>query len=111
MAAHGTTLGVELRRPGEALRAARGFDPEQIASVPRRSRHFIEVARPHFQRDEPVAALTLRDKSAQTASETIRYNGYARDMLHSLMKKPPSGMRNDMNGLCRRVGLLPATRV
>ncbi|MEV3965464.1 XRE family transcriptional regulator [Nocardia sp. NPDC050193] len=108
MAAHATTLGVELRRPGEALRSARSFDADLIASIPRRSRHFIEVARAHFQREESVAALALLDKSARTAPETIRYNGYARQMLHTLMANPPSGMRADVKDLCERVGIAPA---
>ncbi|MFD4402995.1 hypothetical protein ACFWPH_09535 [Nocardia sp. NPDC058499] len=38
----------------------------------------------------------------------IRYNGYARQMLHSLREKPPSGMRNEVAELCDRTGLLPA---
>lgn len=105
MQAHATTLGVELRRAGEGLRAARGFDAARIASVPRRSRHFIEVARAHYQRDEYVAALAMLDKSERTAPETIRYNGYAREMLHTLLKRPPSGMRDDVRALCDRVGV------
>jgi tetratricopeptide (TPR) repeat protein len=109
MAAHATTLGVELRRSGEAIRSARSFDADTITSVPRRSRHFIEVARAHFQRDETVATLALLEKSARTAPETIRYNGYARQMLHSLRENPPSGMRTEITDLCERAGLLPAT--
>jgi tetratricopeptide (TPR) repeat protein len=105
MQAHATTLGVELRRAGEGLRAARAFDADRIASVPRRSRHFIEVARAHYQRDEYVAALAMLDKSERTAPETIRYNGYAREMLHTLLKRPPSGMRDDVRALCDRVGV------
>ncbi|MBF6082617.1 helix-turn-helix transcriptional regulator [Nocardia cyriacigeorgica] len=108
LAAHATTLGVELRRSGEALRAARGFDADQIASIPRRSRHFIEVARAHDQRDEPVAALALLDKAVRTAPETVKYNGHARDILHTLLRKPPSGMRDDVHALCREIGLAPA---
>ncbi|WP_040687578.1 helix-turn-helix domain-containing protein [Nocardia vinacea] len=105
MAAHATTLGVELRRPGEALRASNEFDADRIVSLPRRSRHFIEVARAHFQRDESTAVLAMLDKSERTASETIRYNGYAREMLHALAKRPPSGMRDDVRELCQRVGV------
>ncbi|MFI6365283.1 multiprotein-bridging factor 1 family protein [Nocardia sp. NPDC050630] len=105
MAAHATTLGVELRRPGEALRAAEGFDADRIASLPRRSRHFIEVARAHYQRDEPIAAYALLAKSFRTAPETTRYNGYAREMLHELLKRPPSGMRDDVRQLCESVGV------
>lgn len=105
MSAHATTLGVELRRPGEALRASRTFDADNITSIPRRSRHFIEVARAHFQRGESTAAVALLDKSERTASETIRYNGYARDMLHALLDHPPSGLRDDVHNLCTRVGV------
>ncbi|MEV6429307.1 helix-turn-helix domain-containing protein [Nocardia sp. NPDC051463] len=105
MAAHATTLGVELRRSGEAVRAANRFDAETIVSLPRRSRHFIEVARAHFQRDEFVAAFALLAKSERTAPETIRYNGYAREMLHQLMRRPPSGMREDVRELSQRVGV------
>ncbi|WP_405164917.1 helix-turn-helix domain-containing protein [Nocardia sp. NBC_01499] len=105
MAAHATTLGVELRRPGEALQASNGFDADRIVSLPRRSRHFIEVARGHSQRDESTAVFALLDKSERTAPETIRYNGYAREMLHALAKHPPSGMRDDVRELCQRVGV------
>ncbi|WP_459961606.1 helix-turn-helix domain-containing protein [Nocardia sp. IFM 10818] len=105
MAAHATTLGVELRQPGEALRAARSIDADHIVSVPRRGRHLIEVARAYMQRDEDTAALTMLVKSEQTAPETIRYNGFARDMLRDLLKKPPTGMRTDVRELSQRVGI------
>ncbi|UFS93746.1 helix-turn-helix domain-containing protein [Nocardia huaxiensis] len=105
MAAHATTLGVELRQPGEALRAAHSIDADHIVSVPRRGRHLIEVARAYMQRDEDTAALTMLVKSEQTAPETIRYNGFARDMLRDLLKKPPTGMRNDVRELCQRMGV------
>ncbi|QDP83823.1 transcriptional regulator [Nocardia otitidiscaviarum] len=105
MTAHATTLGVELHRPGEALRSARSFEPDQIVSLPRRSRHLIEVARAYLQRDEDTAALTMLIKSEQTAPETIRYNGYAREMLSELSKKPPTGMRTEVRELSRKVGV------
>jgi len=108
MKAHATTLGVELRRSGEALRAAESFDPDAIPSLARRSRHLIEVARAHFQRDDRHAVWALLDKSERTASETIRYNGFARDMLLDLAVRPPTGLRADVHDLCDRVGLAVA---
>jgi len=105
MAAHATTLGVELRRAGEALRAADGVDADAIASVPRRSRHLIEVARAHHQRDERAAVWALLDKAERTASETIRFNGFAREMLLELSKRPPAGFRDDVQDLLQRVGI------
>jgi hypothetical protein len=105
MSAHATTLGVELRRSGEALRAANGFDAYEIPSLPRRARHLIEAARAHHQRGERHAVYALLDKSERTAPETIRYNGFAREMLLNLASTPPPGMRDDVRGLCERVGL------
>lgn len=105
MGAHAVTLGVELRRAGEALHAAGGFDANQIISVPRRSRHFIEVARAHAQRGESVATLQMLSKSEQTAPETIKYNGFAREMLIDLQKRPPAGMREEVRELSLRVGI------
>lgn len=106
MAAHATTLGVELRRPGDALRAANSFDADEIPSLPRRSRHLIEVARAHHQRDEGHATYALLDKAERTAPETIRYNGFARDMLLALAAAPPSGLRAEVRNLCERIGLV-----
>ncbi|WP_158891785.1 helix-turn-helix domain-containing protein [Amycolatopsis anabasis] len=103
--AHATTLGVELRRSGEALRQADSFDPVEIPSLARRSRHLIEVARGHFQQGDRAATWALLNQSEQTANETIRYNGFAREMLLELRNQPPTGLRNDVHDLCQRVGL------
>ncbi|MFD6390312.1 hypothetical protein [Nocardia sp. NPDC060259] len=72
--ANAVTLGVDLRRSGEALRAARQLDPTAIVSVPRRSRHLIEVARAYAQRNEPAAVVEMLDRSQRTALETISYS-------------------------------------
>src|SRR5690606_10711871 len=104
-AANATTLSVELRRPGEALRAAGSIDEDDIASIPRRARHLIEVARAHDERNNRQAVLALLDRAQQTAPETISYNGYAREMLLALQKNPPAGMSHEVHQLCRRVGL------
>lgn len=105
MQAHAVTLGVELRRSGEAIQAADRFDADRIISVPRRARHFIEVARAHAQRGESTATFALLSKAESTAPETIRYNGFAREMLLQLQQRPPSGMRQDVRALSRRVGV------
>ncbi|CRK59474.1 Putative transcriptional regulator [Alloactinosynnema sp. L-07] len=105
MAAHATTVGVELRRPGDALQAANRVDPDQIASVPRRARHLIEIARAHYQRGERPAVWALLNASNRTAPETIRFNGWAREMLLDLVHTPPAGMREDVRSLAAAVGL------
>lgn len=68
MGAHATALGVELRRPAEALQAA-DFDADLIASVPRCARHLIEVARAYRQWNDRHAIYALLDKAERTAPE------------------------------------------
>lgn len=105
MAAHATTVAVELRRPGDALQAANRADTDQIASVPRRARHLIEIARAHHQRGERPAVWALLNASNRTAPETIRYNGWAREMMLDLVEHPPSGMRSDVRALAQSIGV------
>jgi transcriptional regulator with XRE-family HTH domain len=107
MTAHAVTLDVELRRPGDAVRTANSFDAGSIPSLPRRSRHLIEVARAYHQRDDRAGTYTLLDSAERTAPETICFNGYARDMLISLAVTPPSGLRDQVRALCARVGVRP----
>ena len=99
MQAHAVTLDVELRRSGEAVRRAAGFDPAGIVSVPRRSRHLIEVARAHHQRgDDPATYAHLRS-ALDTAPESARFNGFARDMTVALRANPPAGMVTEVRRL------------
>ena len=103
--AHATTLGVELRRSGEAVRAA-SFEPEEIASVPRRARHLIEVARAHDQRGERHATLALLTAANRTAPETARYNRHARVLALDLADRPPTGVRQEARALATALGVL-----
>ena len=105
MGAHAVTVAVELHQAGEALRAAESFAPEEIPSVPRRSRHLVEVARGYHQRQDSLAVFTLLDKAQRTAPETVAYNGFARHMLADLVHKPPAGFRAEVRDLAARVGL------
>ncbi|MGH3588647.1 MAG: hypothetical protein ACRDQ0_20245 [Pseudonocardia sp.] len=87
MNAYAVTLDVELRRHGDAVCTANGFDTNQIPSLARRGRHLIEVARAYQRRHD--AALTYA--MLGTAPETSRFNGYARDMSLSLAAALPLG--------------------
>ncbi len=105
MTAHAETLDVELRRPGDAVRTANGFDAGEIPSLARRSRHLIEVARARHQRQERAGTHAMLDAAERTAPETVRFNGYAREMLLSLAAAPPGGLRDEVRALCGRVGV------
>ncbi|QIZ39479.1 XRE family transcriptional regulator [Saccharopolyspora sp. ASAGF58] len=105
MQANALSLGVDLRRNGEALKAARELDPNQIVSVPRRSRHLIEVARAYAQQGESASVLGILTKAERTAPETVQFNGWARDLILKLRDQPPTGEIPAVRALARRVGI------
>lgn len=49
----------------------------------------------------------LTGKTTGERPDTIRFNGYARDMLLTLAAAPPTGLRHDVSALCDRVGVWP----
>lgn len=102
---YAVSIGVELRKGGEALRQADRITPRSITSRPRRARHLIEVARAHHLKADPGATLATLDSAYATAPETIRYNGYARQMTIELLNGPPS-LRAQAHNLAIKVGLL-----
>ncbi|WP_433065109.1 helix-turn-helix domain-containing protein [Dactylosporangium sp. CS-033363] len=104
MGAHAVTVAVELRQPGEALRAARRTPAESIPSRPRRARHLVEVARGHhLRRDQESTVATLAEAFA-AAPETARFNGYARRMTLDLLEGPPQ-VRPAARRLAANLGL------
>lgn len=105
MHAHAVTLDVELRRPGDAIRRAALFDPQTIASVPRRSRHLIEVARAHHHRDDGAATFAHLRAAIDTAPDTAMFNGFARDMALALRARPPAGLAAETRRLVTDLGI------
>ncbi|MDG4766777.1 helix-turn-helix transcriptional regulator [Solwaraspora sp. WMMD406] len=105
MGAHAVTLAVELRKSGEAVRQSRRIDPGEIPSRPRRARHLIEVARGHHGKGSAEAAVATLRQAYESAPETIRFNGYARQITLDLLDGPRS-MRDEVRALALTVGLI-----
>ncbi|SFT90173.1 Helix-turn-helix domain-containing protein [Actinopolyspora lacussalsi subsp. righensis] len=105
MSAHAVSIAVDLQRPGEALQA-NTIAPETITSVPRRSRHLIEVARAHHKRGDRAATLAMLRHAERTAPETAAYNGFAREIAGRLADAPPDDQRSEARALADRLGLL-----
>ncbi|GAA2193244.1 helix-turn-helix domain-containing protein [Micromonospora lupini] len=105
MGAHAVTVGVELQKSGEAVRQARRHDAADIPSRPRRARHLIEVARAHHGKDDRETAMANLRRAYESAPETVRFNGYARQITLDLLSGPPS-TRGDARDLALKVGLV-----
>ncbi|MGN9778295.1 helix-turn-helix domain-containing protein [Micromonospora sp. H33] len=105
MGAHAVTVAVELQKSGEAVRQARRLDPAAIPSRPRRARHLIEVARGHYGKGDNEATVAALRQAYESAPETIRFNGYARQITLNLLDRPRP-VRNDVRDLALKVGLV-----
>jgi transcriptional regulator with XRE-family HTH domain len=100
---YAVSLAVELQKGGEALRQAGRVDPDTITSTPRRARHLIEVARGHRLSGDVSATMATLNSAYRTAPETIRYNGYARQMTIEALT---STNRAEAQDLATRLGVL-----
>ncbi|MBM0260654.1 helix-turn-helix transcriptional regulator [Micromonospora sp. 4G55] len=105
MGAHAVTVAVELQKSGEAVRQANRLDPAAIPSKPRRARHLIEVARGHYGKGDNEATVATLRQAYESAPETIRFNGYARQITLDLLDGPRS-LRGDVHDLALKVGLV-----
>ncbi|MFF7988750.1 multiprotein-bridging factor 1 family protein [Kitasatospora xanthocidica] len=90
VALHSVTVAVELRQVGTALRWARRLPEADIAAVPRRGRHLIEVARAHSMKGDAAKVAELLTTAVEVAPETARWNEEARSMVHGLLTGAPS---------------------
>ncbi len=93
MGAHATTIAVETRQRGEAVRQATRTADAEIPSAPRRGRHLVEVARAWEIAGDRTAVVGTLDQAYRAAPETVRYNGYARRMALSAASEPGSQQR------------------
>jgi transcriptional regulator with XRE-family HTH domain len=101
---YGVSVAVELRKGHEALRQAARVAPDSIASRPRRARHLIEVARGHHLKADAAATVATLRAAFAAAPETIRYNGYARQITLELLDGHPE-LRPDVRDLAAKIGL------
>ncbi|OXS35366.1 helix-turn-helix domain-containing protein [Streptomyces sp. XY006] len=108
MGAHAVTVAVELHQGGESVRQAARADKAVIKSRPRRARHRIEEARAYQLDGQPDVALATLDKAHEAASETIKYNGYARRIVLEETEAKQPERRQRASELAVKLGLLAA---
>ncbi|GAA0953078.1 helix-turn-helix transcriptional regulator [Nonomuraea longicatena] len=106
MSAHAVTVAVELSKGAESARQSNNAEAFPIPSKPRRGRHLIEVARAHHLQRNHDAVLGTLQLAHQTASETIRYNGFARRMVWELVDSGPSRLQGQVRELAVQIGLM-----
>jgi tetratricopeptide (TPR) repeat protein len=108
MHAHAVTVAVELRQGGEGVRQAQRSNSTTIPSNPRQARHWIEEARAYRLEGLHTAAFAALDSAFASAPETIRYNGFAREIILDELDSPHVRRRERASKLARDIGLLNA---
>ncbi|RPF40270.1 hypothetical protein EDD96_4024 [Streptomyces sp. Ag109_G2-6] len=106
--AHAVTVAVELHAGGESVRQSARAEAETIPSRPRRARHRIEQARAYHLDAQPDVALATLAQAHETASDTVRYNGYARRIILEETEAKSPSRRRRASDLAAHLGLLTA---
>jgi len=108
MHAHAVTVAVELHQGGEGVRQAQRSLSSSIPSNPRRARHWIEQARAYRLERQHADAFHALETAYATAPETIRYNGFAREIILEDLSVRDVRRQERAGRLARDVGLLSA---
>ncbi len=99
------TILVDLMRGGEAARRADQVDLGGMPSATRRSYLYLETARAYHQSHENVAVMHLLGRAHDEASETARYNLFARATVADLASQGGGIVRRDAVALADTMGV------
>lgn len=102
--AYAVTIDTDLFRPGEAARRVERYDPAQLLSRTRRALYFIDAARVHSLRKDNLAVVHLLNSALREASDTVRYNTFARTTALELAEHGGT-IRTDARQLAAAIGL------
>ncbi|WP_275675033.1 helix-turn-helix domain-containing protein [Streptomyces sp. MUM 178J] len=105
---HEISVAVDLKTSRQALSAANDVDPDEMPSVERRARLWVEVARGHLQRGDHTAALHVMQLAHRIGAETVEYTPSARTAVAELWRDVPRALRPEAARLAGRIGLREA---
>lgn len=103
---HGVSVSVELQTPGAALQRAEDIGIENVPSVERRSRVFLELARAQQQRHDHAGTLLYMNRAKDVSPETVRYSPMARNLVSDLVRHVRGPLKGDAVALAESVGVL-----
>lgn len=96
-------VGVSLHRNGEAVARAKRLNPDDIPSVVRRSRLFLEVAQAHSNRHDGEAAVRALETAVAISPEAVGLIPWARSLADELADGAPLAVRNDARRLAAKM--------
>ncbi|MFJ7250737.1 helix-turn-helix domain-containing protein [Kitasatospora sp. NPDC098652] len=105
VAVYGVSIGVGLRRPGEALHRSEQIDPGSIASLERRSRLLLDIAFGYHQKREITAAVHYLGEAVKVTPEGVRYVPGARTLAAALERQAVGPLRRSAVELAESIGV------
>jgi hypothetical protein len=108
LAIQGVQVAAELGDGREVLRRAQSVDPGGLPLylVERRTHFLIDVARGHAHRADDSAALATLLEAERLASEEVRYNPIASELVTVLLRRERRAATPGLRDLSARIGVV-----
>ncbi|SFT72598.1 Helix-turn-helix domain-containing protein [Actinopolyspora lacussalsi subsp. righensis] len=101
----GVSVHVDLRKSGQAIDVAEQINPDQVPSVDRRARLWLEAARAYHQRREHTATLYVLQRATNVSEESMRCHPLSRGIAGELVTLGGRMVQPEARGLAHRLGL------
>jgi transcriptional regulator with XRE-family HTH domain len=106
VALHAVSIEMETGEVSEALRLADAIDIASCPSIERRLAFCLDLARCYDQRHDDAGVLLHLLAAEQEASEDMRYNPLARDLVRGLLRRARPSLTPQVRSLASRIDLL-----
>ncbi|HEX3785398.1 MAG TPA: helix-turn-helix transcriptional regulator [Pseudonocardiaceae bacterium] len=101
----GVNVRVDLRQTGSALDHAGNLDLDEIPSVDRRARLWLETARAYSQRNDHTGALHTLQRATEVCAESMRSHPMARGLAGELVTSGGRMVEREARALAGTLGV------
>lgn len=101
----GVSVHVDLRKGGSALEHASRVDPDEIPSLDRRARLWLETARAYAQRRDYTSTLHVLQKATAISEESMRCHPLSRGLAGELVTSGGRLIERESRALAGQLGL------
>ncbi len=101
----GVSVQVELRKAGSALDHMSTLDPDDIPSIDRRARVWLETARAYRQRGDWMGTLHVLQKASTVSLESMRCHPLSRVLAGELVASGGRLVERESRALASRLGV------
>jgi transcriptional regulator with XRE-family HTH domain len=108
VAIHAVNVELHLGQVRSALAAAEDVRTERTTSIERRLTFLLELAVCHEHRSEDEAVLDYLLQAERTATEDLRHNAVAHELVGGLMTRARRSSAPTIKRLADRMGMVPA---